>query len=154
MKQLTHAAIAFFVLFTVQAQTITEKDLLGTWNVTFINLKGTTIDFKTGEVKLSDEAAAEIEASGQDVEESRQGIIKEIEPIFNEIFLDFKPGLVMDFNAPGEKKNTTYTLKPDGEATLIVRSDGKELKITLKDGILNLSNPEADGTALSFERKK
>lgn len=154
MKQLTYAAIAFFVLFTVQAQTITEKDLLGTWNLSFATLQGTEINFKTGEIHLSDEAAAEIEAKGQDLEEAKKGIMTEIGPVFNEIFLDFKPGLVMDFNAPGEKKNTTYTLKPDGEATLIVRSDGKELKITLKDGILNLSNPEADGTALSFERKK
>jgi len=154
MKPLTYAAIAFFVLFTVQAQTITEKDLLGTWNLSFATVQGTEINFKTGEIHLSDEAAAEIEAKGQDLEEAKKGIMTEIGPIFNEIFLDFKPGLVMDFNAPGEKKNTTYTLKPDGEATHIVRSDGKELKITLKDGILNLSNPEADGTALSFERKK
>ena len=152
MKPLTYAAIAFFVLFTVQAQTITEKDLLGTWNVTFINLQGTTIDFKIGEVQLSDEAAAEIEAKGQDLEEAKKGIMTEIGPLFNEMYVAFKPGLIMYLNAPGAQKNTPYTLKEVSGTTYIVRNDGKEINFTLKDSVLNLFNPE--GTSLSFEKKK
>ncbi|MES2487241.1 MAG: hypothetical protein V4581_14995 [Bacteroidota bacterium] len=154
MKQLTYAAIAFFVLFAAQAQTVTEIDLLGTWNVSFATLQGSTINFKTGEIHLSNEAAAEIEAKGQDLEEAKKGIITEIGPLFKEMYVEFKPGLIMDLNVPGAQKNTTYTLKEVSGTTYIVRNDGKEINFTLKDGVLNLSNPEVASSVLSFEKKK
>lgn len=63
----------FLLLGTLaaQCQTITEKDLLGTWQNTYITMLGCTVDVKTGEVTLSDEVKKEAEESGKSIEQTK-----------------------------------------------------------------------------------
>jgi hypothetical protein len=157
MKKLHVTLIALFTLFAVQAQTVTEASLLGEWTPKKIMVEGTTIDFKTGDVTLSAEAASEIEASGEDVEEVKTMIKEGMGSAdVKNIRVLFKKGLIAEFHKGESVKNLTYTLSDKNGVTHLMRSDGKTMSVALKDGLLQLvpEGEAAGGPSIYFEKTK
>jgi len=158
MKKLHITLIALFMLFAAQAQTVTEKDLLGEWTPSKLEMQGTTINFKTGDVTFSKEVEEEATAGGQDIEEVKE-MVKEglAGQGIDKVRVVFKPGMAADFHKEDSVKNLTYTLKEENGATILTRSDGKIMVVSLKDGFLQIV-PEgqdgAGGPSIFFEKKK
>ncbi|MES2487240.1 MAG: hypothetical protein V4581_14990 [Bacteroidota bacterium] len=158
MKKLHITLIAFFVLFIAQAQTVTEKDLLGEWTPRKMTVQGTFIDFKTGDITFSPETQEEVEASGQDIEEVKN-MVKEglANGGMDKIKVIFKSGLAAEFHRPDSVKEVTYTLSVESGSTYMIRNDGKEMKVSLADGLLQIvprGEEGEDAPSIYFEKKK
>jgi len=158
MKKLHITLIAFFALFIAQAQTVTEKDLLGEWTPRKMTVQGTFIDFKTGDITFSPETQEQVEASGQDIEEVKT-MVKEglANGGMDKIKVIFKSGLAAEFHRPDSVKEVTYTLSVESGSTYMIRNDGKEMKVSIADGLLQLvprGEEGADAPAIYFEKKK
>lgn len=57
MKNTIITVACFVVAVSAFAQKISEKDLLGKWEISFVNIEGTTIDFETGTITIAPGAA-------------------------------------------------------------------------------------------------
>lgn len=57
MKNTIITVACFVMAVSAFAQKISEKDLLGKWEISFVNIEGTTIDFETGTITIAPGAA-------------------------------------------------------------------------------------------------
>ncbi|RYD91771.1 MAG: hypothetical protein EOP54_21900 [Sphingobacteriales bacterium] len=109
------------------------------------------------EVVLSEDTAAQLEASGEDVAEIKAAMVDGMkESGMADVKMVFKKGLTAEFHKAGSVKDLTYTLAQKDGANYIIRSDGKELRCKIEGGYLKLIPESEDlgGVALTFEKKK
>lgn len=153
MKKLHLTLVALFVLIGAQAQTVTEKDLLGEWNTFKVVASGITIDLKTEEVTFTEEMKAMIEESGEDIEAVKPMIIEEMKANqFSTMKLVFKPGLKAEWTLEGEAKEFGYTIVEENGHAYLMRSDGGKMQVSFEGGTLNFI--VGDNVTIGFEKKK
>lgn len=153
MKKLHLTLVALFVLVGAQAQTVTEKDLLGEWETFMVESSGITVNLKTEEVTYTEKMKQMIEESGDDIEAVKPMIIDEVKAgPFSQMKLVFKPGLKAVWTFDGEVKEFGYTITEENGITYLVRTDGGKLQASFKGGVLSLIF--GTSATVSFEKKK
>lgn len=149
MKKLKFVVVALLISLASQAQTITEKSLLGEWRVLKIEIEGVLVNLDTGEVKAVDPDV------GADNLELIQGMMDnggadEIK----EGKLVFKPGLMVDFHDNTGVQTASYTLENEGnKQVLTLNVDGpSSLDASFEDGLLKLVDG-VEGTVMYMAKK-
>jgi len=149
MKKLKFVVVALLISLASQAQTITEKSLLGEWRVLKIEIEGVLVNLDTGEVKAVDPDV------GADNLEMIQGMMDnggadEIK----EGKLVFKPGLMVDFHDNTGVHTASYTLENEGnKQVLTLNVDGpSSLDASFEDGLLKLVDG-VEGTVMYMAKK-
>lgn len=153
MKKLHLTLVALFVLIGAQAQTPTEKDLLGEWNTFKVVTSGITVNLKTEEVTFTEEMQKMIEESGEDIEAVKPMIIDDIKAgQFGQMKMVFKPGFKAEWTFGEDAKEFGYTIVEENGNTYLVPGDGDKMQVSFDEGALNLI--VGDNVTIGFEKKK
>jgi len=149
MKKLKFVVVALLISLASQAQTITEKSLLGEWRVLKIEIEGVLVNLDTGEVKAVDPDV------GADNLELIQGMMDnggadEIK----EIKLVFKPGSMVDLHDNKGIETASYTLENKANKQLLTLNidEPSSLDASFEDGLLKLVDG-AEGTVMYMAKK-
>jgi hypothetical protein len=146
MKALKPLFMLLLVCAGMQAQTITEKDLLGEWHIVKFDFSGITGNLETGEVTVSD---PDLEATPDDINFVKNILTGPEGEELKKGRLIVKEGLVVDILEKGRTETGSYQLINENGAQLMkmrVDHDTIKLFIALKDGELSLSSPEVGKT--------
>ena len=106
MKVLT--ALVLLVAFQMSAQSLTEKDLLGKWQVSGMEASGMNVDYEKKEVKLTGEMAALI--SEEDLENMKADLFSKMEAK-SFYGLEYTSGNIVSFVDGDNRKDSPYTLQ-------------------------------------------
>jgi len=152
MKKLHLTLIALFLLFAAQAQTITEKDLLGQWGIISFTVGGLGIDFETGKVTLSDEALKKLE--GQDIEALKTKMAPALE-LYRNGTMTFSPGNKMEFVIGDKHLTNSYVLTTnEGKQYLRDNSTNSVSTVSLTEGLLKINTIKKNAEVIMYLRKK
>jgi len=143
MKYLYCTLTAFFIIVSLQAQTIRQDDLLGEWMpISIIISDGTSVNLEKDEVILSETMLKEVKDGGQDAEEFKANLAQGFS-IYKDIFrVAISEGVITRFE-DGEAVAAPFKLI-DEAGKYYLDIDGEKNLITLKDGLLTLL-PSAQG---------
>ncbi|MES2487238.1 MAG: hypothetical protein V4581_14980 [Bacteroidota bacterium] len=149
MKKLKFVVVALLISLASQAQTITEKSLLGEWRVAKIEIEGVLANLDTGEVKAVDPEV------GKENLDMVQGIMDgggadEIK----EIKLVFKPGSMVDLHDNNGIETASYTLenKANKQVLTLNIDEPSGLEASFEDGLLKLVD-DVEGTVMYMAKK-
>lgn len=150
MKNTIIAVACFFMAVSAFAQKISEKGLLGKWEISFVNIEGTTIDFETGEITIAP-GAAEAEGITQADLKSR---ISTAMGTKADSFVLFSEGsqLLISIRGQEEVKGPYTIAEKDGQA--FITHGGIEYSAEINGGNLNLGMPIDGGGKVEMRFKK
>jgi len=143
MKKHFYLLLAFCLIVTgANAQTITNKELQGRWNLLSCDLGGIILDLKTDQIRFSDEVSESMDQEAQDalVEGMAETLAK-----FREGYIEFTDNKVTVFLETPDTAVYTLTQK-DGVQHIAMTYDedttvddfeialiGKELHLTIEE---------------------
>jgi hypothetical protein len=123
MKKLLTLFIMLAAL-AAQAQTILEKDLLGSWKPVYVEAIGCTVDLQTREVSLTDEVLQQFKDSGTDNEKMiKENMLIRMETMAKDIYFSFIEGYKFDIFKNGVSKRGRYIITDNGDITIISSPD-------------------------------
>jgi hypothetical protein len=151
--------IFFFLLLgtlTIQAQTILEKDLLGKWNISYIEAMGCHIDIKTRQVTLSAELQQKVKETGKDAAEIKQALNDMVDGLgVGDIKVAFKPGSIIEWEEGGQTSRSGYLIYVDKEKTILLSEDmHTQFGVAFKGKYLELSDEKTDAGLLIMGLEK
>jgi len=150
MKNTIITIVCFVMAVSAFAQKISEKDLLGKWEISFVNIEGTTIDFETGTITIAPGAA---EAEGI-TEADLKSRITTAMGTKADSFVLFSEGSQLLISIRGQEDvKGQYTITERGGQPFITHG-GIEYRADLKDGKLNLTMPAGEGVEVAMRFKK
>lgn len=124
------------IFYTAQAQSVTEKALLGKWQVKMVSLNGSGIDFGHDSVFISDELKKELDAeqTGAYIEQLYQALNQ-----YHDMSVTFTKGKIEVFIDGNTVSDNYSIIDKDGVAYL---NDGttQDTIITLPDGDMQWHN--------------
>ena len=150
MKTLT--ALVLLVAFQMGAQSLTEKDLLGKWQISSMEVSGMVIDYDKKDIILPE--AMKSVMSAEDIENMKKDAFDKIE---SKGFygLEFTTGSTVAF-VDGEKRNeSAYTLSDkDGTQFMEGGPIPAPAAITIADGRLKLMYETGTSMTMTFKKTK
>jgi hypothetical protein len=146
MKKL-YCAMLLLLAFATQAQTITEENLLGTWQLTKMADAGDEVNVETQTVTLSPDKLSFMEEHGQNPEDEK----KEMLQMASTIKMTVGPGNVITFALNGNEQQSTYTIAQKDGATVIAITGKGTLTASITNGCLRLESPNGK-KALEFKK--
>jgi hypothetical protein len=153
MKFSLYFITAFFAgLFTLQAQTVTQENLQGRWDVIFIEANGISIDLLKKTYTVSDEVKEEYADGMGMIELGAQQLFK-ADFRFSMEFHGDSATLVHE-GQNSQTKSGTYVIEPGTPQRLTITYEDGEKKtedIAVKDG--NLEFKDAGGKNLMIFKK-
>ncbi|KOS07848.1 hypothetical protein AM493_18635 [Flavobacterium akiainvivens] len=148
MKKLLFT-LTLFIAFATQAQTLTEKDLLGTWKLSTSTMHGVLINFETGKVTTTE--GYEDAYSPEEIQKIEQGIKGE-HPF--PLSVTFDKGNSITFLVGKEKEQHTYELIVKNGKTFI--GDGTdEYEVQLENATVITffyANEDDGNVTISFKK--
>lgn len=150
MKKKYLSLIALFILITTQAQTVTEADLLGEWQISKIYIEGSIYDFEKGEATYSEKSIARINAEGRDTDSDKAEILNKM----GSLQFIFKPDFKADFGPKDRLKEHNYTLTEREGATYLKMGEKSEMKIAITKGYFRLTIPSLNDEVNVMEYRK
>ncbi len=136
-----------------QAQTVTEKDLLGEWEINKVDFDGIIVNFETNEVTAS---PGNETVNSSDLEDFKAMLEGDMGTKVKSNRLVFKPGFIFE-SYEGEKMQAgTYKLMVDnGRQVMVVDTpENMVVDITLQDGLLVWVLPSARTFKMYFKKKQ
>jgi len=138
MKKLHLCLITLFVLFAAQAQTITEKELLGEWQVGNVVFDGNYYDVQKDSLSISGDYAKELrksvpDATDEDVKKEAYSFVSSLQTAKMVV----KPG--HRFEAYKKNRLTgegTYTLPQNAALPIVFKGKTETFEFYLKDNKL------------------
>lgn len=149
MKVLT--VLVLLVAFQMSAQSLTEKDLLGKWQVSAMEVSGILIDYDKKDITLPEEMKSVM--SGEDVENMKKEAFAEME---GKGFygLEFTAGNVA-FVDGENRKESAYTLSEvDGKQFMDGGPIPATAEIRIVDGKLQLQYETGASMTMTFKKVK
>ena len=146
MTKLHLTLITLFMLVSAQAQTITEKDLLGEWVLNKIELEdGTLIDLELQQVTNTYELIERFKDREERLQTANLQLLKDLER-FRGTRLEFKSGFRYKCRVPGEKADkATYVIDYKmGKYYMATNEHDLEQEISIEDGLLKSRGTESD----------
>jgi len=150
MTRIFLAIACCFVAVSAFAQKITEQQLLGKWEISFVNIEGTTIDFETDAITLAPGAAEAEGISEADIRARIKGAMG----TKAESHVLFEQGHQMLLSINGQEDvSGQYTIsEKDGQQ--FITHGGIKHKAEIKDGKLTLVLPGRGGTEIEIRFNK
>lgn len=146
--------IAFIMALSANAQSVTEKDLLGTWQVNRLSYFGVTIDFDSDTVTVDQEAADAAEMKESEIENLKNLVKDQMGDKIKNNKLIFKKGFMMESIEAGKSETGPYTLSmQDGVQYISFIEEGQEqmqFETAIQNGLLMLT--AAQGITLYLKR--
>lgn len=150
--------LCFLTLTGIRAQSLTDKDIAGEWEMSAFNMSGIYFDFGKDSLALSDALKAQLEPGK---EAAVVADIKQRLTPYKEGHVRIGPGSQYSQTLMGETADGVYKLtQKDGRQYLSIVNNNKnkdvdELRVWKDKGWLYISMPAEDGsdTILMFERK-
>lgn len=132
------------------AQKITEQQLTGKWEISFVNIEGTTIDFETGTITPAP-GTAEAEGITEADLKSRIGTAMGTKA---DSYVLFEQGGQMLLSIRGQEEvRGQYTITEKNGQQFITHA-GTEYRADITDGKLNLAMTVDEGAKIEMRFKK
>ncbi len=153
MKKMFMIAVLMLVALSLKAQTVTQENLQGRWDLIFMEANGITIDLQKKSYVVSDKAKEEFAG---DMEMIDLGMQQLFEADFR-LSMEFKGTQSMLLLHKGQDNQTkagTYVIEPGIPQRLTITDEDGEKKtegIAFKDG--NLEVKDAEGTKTMIFKK-
>ncbi|AWH83751.1 hypothetical protein HYN59_00860 [Flavobacterium album] len=135
MENKLFTVLAFLFVFAANAQKITEKDLLGKWNIISLTISGDKMDFKTGTITVSEDW----QKDGLQIAKSeREVLLKESLPYFRTTNVTFFENRFLSFRLGPEDYSGNYAIVEEGGITYIQAENSAvdRVPVMLKEGLL------------------
>ena len=153
MTKLYLTLIALFMLVSAQAQTITEKDLLGKWIITSVGYDDNIIDMQTGEMVFTEQTIKEAKEEGMD-REDLEAEFKNLEQSYKNITLVIDAGTMQMKIQDTVANSDTYKIEEKDGRQWIVGGNGARTEYTLKNNVLRLIMIRRDAVVHLYFKKE
>lgn len=153
MKKLLLAAFFMLAAFAVKAQTVTQQNLQGKWNLVLMESEGVLVDLEKKTYTISEEVKDQLGENAAMIEQSLQqmfdGNLK--------LFIEFKGSeatFTQEMEGQTKSDPATFVLKdgtPQILETTIAEGEKDINEVYFKDGMLEIIQQE-DGTKMVLKK--
>ncbi len=135
MKNIIAIVAICLISIGVNAQKITEKDLLGHWDIVSLDISGNYMDFRNDTVSMSTKFLNDNPSMTRDQWEIH---FKSTLIVFKTSYVDFAVGKVLTMSLAGNNKQSNYDIIEEGGITSIDDYSGDgPFRVEIKNGLLH-----------------
>ncbi|AWH85021.1 hypothetical protein HYN59_07730 [Flavobacterium album] len=152
MNKTFYIFILFLFSASAFAQKVTEKELIGTWNLTAFETNGMTINYKTYDIILSPEMKKKYGDKAEAFQKKGSDELKKNKPKAQELF--FEDGTKVFFRKEGEEPLSWHYLLFEKEGVQYLKMNGGDFKITRDGKAIVLAGKENNGNQITMTYEK
>ncbi|MCW4468285.1 hypothetical protein OGH69_04840 [Flavobacterium sp. MFBS3-15] len=154
MRKAIYLVVLLIFTASAFAQKITEKDLLGTWDLNTFETDGVTIDYKNSEILLSKKMKEKYGDKAESFRKMMSDELKKDKPKPQEFFFENESKVV--FRKEGDEPLIWHYSLFEKDGAQYIKMNGGDFKMTIAGKVITLSGTQNNGEeiTMTYEKKR